>query len=138
MKRRDISKHALLAVYILMICLTLFYRQLPIPENLFGITDWFFYVVFASSIPMLFMFSKNKKADRLLGDLSYAVYITHFFIIKLMINTKLFIHLNIIYTSLFAIAATLCFSYLLTLFIEKPIDRYRQLRLKHKKEKNKR
>jgi peptidoglycan/LPS O-acetylase OafA/YrhL len=43
---------------------------------------WLFYLAFTAAIPFIFSISMRSRADRLLGDLSYPIYIAHWLIIR--------------------------------------------------------
>jgi peptidoglycan/LPS O-acetylase OafA/YrhL len=44
---------------------------------------WYFYGLFVLALPFIFMFSKNSKLDRIIGELSFPVYVSHHFIMFL-------------------------------------------------------
>lgn len=85
-----------------------------------------FFIIFFLLLPYVFEFSKKSKIDRFIGDLSYPVYISHLFILMLIIHFGIssFYHLGL-YLALFSIL----FSVLLHFLVLYPIDRYRQKRL---------
>jgi len=68
--------------------------------------------------------------DGIIGKLSYPVYITHFFIIKLFSNIPLFSNESIMKTILI-ILVTLLISYIGVKAVDDPIDRIRQRRVKN-------
>lgn len=62
------------------------YQFMPKQINLYVIprkVEWasLGIILFAATIPFIFEFTKNNKLDRFFGDLSYPLYIGHFFII---------------------------------------------------------
>lgn len=102
------------------------------PESKFHwiiIKEWSMYFLTPIVIPLLFDSFKNVPLNNFFADLSYPVYITHFSVID-------FLHFELDYASgekyftLWTLCITLVFSILLVYLIEKPIDRYRQRRIK--------
>lgn len=80
------SKTAGAAVFLTVINFIIFYEYThkPVEIGLYRIdliTDLIGLIVFAISIPFIFKLSKSSSMDRLLGDLSYPIYISHFFVI---------------------------------------------------------
>ena len=71
-------------------------------------------------LPLLFAITKQSKIDRLLGDLAYPVYLSHFLFMELN-RRLLFADSNID-----ILLATLLFSLLLVLFVESPLYELRQ------------
>ena len=47
-----------------------------------------YYILFFLFLPFVFELSKKSKIDRFLGDLSYPVYISHLFVLMLLIHLK--------------------------------------------------
>jgi peptidoglycan/LPS O-acetylase OafA/YrhL len=72
-------------------------------------------------VPFIFAMSKSMKTDRLVGELSYSLYLSHFLVFKvlsfLLIQQQVAIWY---YPALLAVAAALAFG------LELPIDRLRQ------------
>lgn len=79
-------------------------------------------IAFMLLIPNLFELTKNNKADRFIGELSYPLYILHFPIRTLFDGFAI----QNEYFGLSVLAATLCLSIPVHFLIEKPIDRLRQ------------
>jgi len=73
-------------------------------------------ILFATAIPFVFEFSKSNKIDRFFGDLSYPLYIGHFFIIHYFPYWKQWNPL--IGSIILAIILDVC--------VIKTIDRYRE------------
>ena len=59
-----------------------FLSGLPITTDLDRPALWLFYLLFAASIPFIFSISMGSRIDRLLGDLSYPIYVVHWFVIS--------------------------------------------------------
>jgi peptidoglycan/LPS O-acetylase OafA/YrhL len=83
LRGRKVSRKITGGATIGVIALTLFYPFTPFkaywPEN-----AWPYYAVVALTLPFIFKFSANSKLDRVLGDLSYPIYLTHFLVLRLM------------------------------------------------------
>lgn len=86
-----------------------------------------YYVMFFLLLPFVFEATKKSKIDRFLGDLSYPIYISHLFVLMVMlfyggVNYKnLGIGLSI---------ASILFSVVLQLTVVNPMEKYRQRRIK--------
>jgi peptidoglycan/LPS O-acetylase OafA/YrhL len=85
---------------------------------------WIYYVIIFFSLIVLFLWSRNSNFDRMIGEFSFPIYISHIPIIWLLINV---LHIakeqNTIYVVL---PATIGVSFLL-IEIQKRIDQYRHL-----------
>ncbi|MDE2025542.1 MAG: acyltransferase [Patescibacteria group bacterium] len=113
-------------VSILFICLTLIYQLiLSLPHA--NITEWVYYLFLALSIPFLFHFSKNIAIDRLLGDLSYPVYLFHVFCINIFLNMK-FQETNVL--KVVMLVTTILVAFFVDKFISVPFEILRQKRVK--------
>ena len=55
---------------------------LPVTKDLDRPELWLFYVLFAASMPFLFSLSVRSRLDRIFGDLSYPIYVSHWFVIR--------------------------------------------------------
>lgn len=129
-------KKPLLKIWLLcFVCITILYQYIsPVLASInyyFPRTlEWSYYLTLTLSIPLLFINSGNNKLDRLLGDLSYPVYITHFLIINLFIffGFSKSVDLN----KLLIIATTLVIALLVNKYVSIPIEKYRQARTGNK------
>ena len=84
------------------------------------------YVVFA--LPMLFRWTGAISLDRHLGELSYPLYLCHFSIVQ-MLNYYSF-RLGVLSRAALAIVLSCGVAYLSVIALERPIDRFRQSRLR--------
>lgn len=122
-KYTTISKSLLL----ILVLFTLFYSFIPFNslEGINGMQLSYFAVLF-TGIPFIFQLTIKSNIDRILGMLSYPVYISHIFIADILYNLgqgkSKFITLE-------AVFFTIILSVILVYFIERPIDRFRQKRL---------
>jgi peptidoglycan/LPS O-acetylase OafA/YrhL len=88
-------------------------------------TLWVFYIAFAAALPFLFALSKDSSIDRIVGELSYPLYVCHWTVIA---ATPYFLRGVIpgYYTSAAAFALVLIAAVTLTVLIEAPAERLRQ------------
>lgn len=97
--------------------------SLPFPH----MTDILYFLVLTAVIPFIFLLTKDNKIDRFIGELSYPIYIDHIFVVKILDNVQLprggfFMFWVVIFSMVFA--------YALVKYIDDPIDKIRQKRLK--------
>lgn len=78
-------------------------------------------------IPFIFNLFKTNKIDRFIGELSYPVYICHFLIIDILTH---FTALPNQFLGITTAISSIIFSILVLQFIIKPIDNFRQSRIK--------
>lgn len=94
-----------------------------------------YYLAFAIFVSFIFNMSKDSKLDRVIGELSYPVYISHFVFIKLVSP------ITLLATSLpglfIVILSTLVFSFLLNRYVQIPIDNFRHSLMKKNKKSKK-
>ena len=79
--------------------------------------------VFALLVPAVFSLSKNSTVDRWIGDLSYPLYLVHVLVLTIL-HVK-----NIPAPGAVLLPAALVTSALLLVFIDHPVERYRQRRI---------
>jgi len=83
---------------------------------------WLVLLMTVAALPFAFHFSAKLSFDRFIGDLSYPVYISHFLVITLLEREMKGAEE---YIGLAALVLTVAVSVVLTLAIERPIDRWR-------------
>ena len=97
---------------------------------LYIIKQYIHYALLTLSIPFIFLYTKKNSIDRFIGELSYPVYITHWFVLYYMIPA--FNHIFSLskdFSAQKAVIFSIVFSYLIIkLFIDR-IDAYREKRL---------
>jgi peptidoglycan/LPS O-acetylase OafA/YrhL len=74
-----------------LLLLTIFYTAIPIPEPYKEIC---FYMVFAMLIPLAFVYQNRTAFDRLIGELSYSIYVVHTLVIAFIFRAALSIGFN--------------------------------------------
>ena len=89
----------------------------------------FLLLAFALALPFLFLFQKRYSWDRTIGELSYPVYICHWFMILILKYGLKTVHLELPvapFSSLSVIAMSLIFSVGLNAYVAAPVDRLRK------------
>jgi len=81
-----------------------------------------YYLLTFLTIPFLFSFTKSSKFDRLLGDISYPLFLSHFLLINIL--TQIF-HLDHHLLGLATLIICLPLSYLTYIIFQKRIDLHR-------------
>ena len=88
---------------------------------------YLFLLIFSFSVPFVFFLTRKWKYDRWIGELSYPVYISHFFLLSLLNKMNIsIINSNL---GLFLVMACLIFSVLLNRFVAERVESYRQGRV---------
>jgi len=132
-----INYRYIISVCVIVVFLNVFYKYLPLPfRNLGGhgmLVQWEYYLVMAVSTPFLFIFSRIIKFDRVIGELSYPIYITHALIIEVL--GKIHFDMNNNINKILAILITIVTAVLLNKYIAAPIEKYRQARVKTTEDK---
>jgi peptidoglycan/LPS O-acetylase OafA/YrhL len=88
------------------------------------IAPWLIYTAIACAIPFIFNAFKDVAWDRWVGDLSYPIYLSHLVIIGLVLTFNWPMPVTI------AIGGTLALSIALLILVDRPMDRWRQMRAK--------
>lgn len=94
----------------------------------FEVKRLFFYMVVALLLPFVFIFTKNNKFDRDLGELSYPVYLVHIFVITVF--SVIGVH-----AAIWIVIGSVLSAFLLNFYIANPIDRIRSRRIEFEVEK---
>jgi peptidoglycan/LPS O-acetylase OafA/YrhL len=116
----------LLLVYCILF--TSLYGYIPVVKNQLMPFSWNEIIYFTSivlSIPYIFIFYRNSRADRWIGELSYPMYLSHFLIAGFIYKLPF----SILRQSWCIVVFTLLFSHLLNTIVQKPIDKFRSSRL---------
>jgi len=130
-KNRKIPKKLSVSALLFLIFLIVFWRSIPsiFSYHQFYLKDWGYYFFLTASIPLIFLLFKSNPLESLLGKISYPVYVSH-----VLVGDFLHHNFGLKTGNLNAFAvifiATIIFSFLLVRFVDEPIDKYRQNRLK--------
>jgi peptidoglycan/LPS O-acetylase OafA/YrhL len=79
-----------------------------------------FYALAFFTLPPLFQFTKNFKLDRILGDISYPLYLSHFLIINIFTQI---VHVNQYYLGFLTLLVCLPLSFLTYFFFQKRLTK---------------
>lgn len=108
-------------VLLALLLITFSFQFLPFNDSY--VLGYSYLILVAASLPMVFFLTKNNKLDKLIGDLSYPVYISHTLIMLLFVK--------FITPEFFGIAVAIA-SIIVSIFLNKligdPIDKWRQKR----------
>jgi len=131
---KNISRQFLSLLFVVYLMYLFAYNNISLPLDFtFDTTlNFLHYIVFTGILPFIFLYTNKNKWDRLLGELSYPLYISHIFIIKIMNNLPVIKDSSLL--GPIAIFFTIIFSVALIRWIEKPVEDYRQKRVIIKKE----
>lgn len=91
-----------------------------------SINHWIFYVCVTVAIPFVFLATKNWRFDRLLGELSYPLYLVHGFVIGIVLSSGALKSPGNLWTEIIIIGCSVGTASLIYMFIEEPIDRFRR------------
>jgi peptidoglycan/LPS O-acetylase OafA/YrhL len=83
---------------------------------------WVSYMLFAISIPFIFIFSKNNRVDRFIGEMSYPLYLVHGIMIGLVFTYFKTDKFNL---TIIAIISSIFMSYNVYFFIDRRVDNWR-------------
>ncbi len=121
----------LYGIFICFILYLLLYNFIPIIFSFpfLQISDVFYFIVLVFSIPFIFLLTQKNRFDRMIGQLSYPIYITHFLIIKIFDNVHIF-YINSNAKVIAIICLTLFTSIFIMRYFENPLDSYRHKHLK--------
>ena len=114
-------------VWVFMVAVIFAYPNLPRPQLPYKLYD-LVSVQVAVSIPFIFHFTKKMEYDQLIGKLSYPIYMSHWIVITCLKEC----HIDLITENIgiFTVFSTIIVSVGLWLFIDEPIDKFRQLIIK--------
>ncbi|HYT45074.1 MAG TPA: hypothetical protein VEP90_22295, partial [Methylomirabilota bacterium] len=128
---KKIPTHWLVGICLLLFACILVYSHIPLPHLRYKwllFNDYIYYLGVTASLPFLFQFSNVFRFDAFIAQLSYPIYISHFFTNEVLAST----HIVKPHTQAFTIIGLLCvliFSFAIMYLLENPIDTYRQKRI---------
>lgn len=112
-----------LPFFFFIVLFILTFQYVPLSNQ---IKMYLFYVCFVISLPFIFHYSKGSKIDRLIGELSYPVYLSHImigYVVGQLFPVKSFLF------SLTTASLSIIFSILLNKYLIGRIEIYRQKRI---------
>ncbi len=99
----------------------LLFNYLPGP---YIVRQWIFYIALILSLPFMFIYSKDYRVDRFIGELSYPIYISHH-LICMILST----HLNGSMFGAVTVVASVLVAITLQILVQEPIDKFRRNRM---------
>lgn len=120
---RKVNEQLPLLATLAIIALVLVYNYLPGGE----VRNWSFYTLLFIALPFIFIFSRKRRIDRWIGELSYPVYISHILVFTVCSSHFISSRVDL---ALATVAGSLLFSIILFKWFIQPIENYRQGRLK--------
>lgn len=82
-------------------------------------------LVLAPVVPVLFLLTQNSRIDRYIGELSFSIYVIHY---PALLTLNLFVPPEYMFRA--TVAVSVLGAMLLYQFVEKPVDRWRQRRVR--------
>ncbi len=122
-ERKNVNVNYLYLAFGVMLLFTAVYSK-----YFFSGKTYLYFTGFFLTLPFLFEHTKRMKFDAFIGELSYPVYISHLLILGVLD------HFQVPVIGGKGLTLTLCtvaFSILLNELVSKPIEKYRQSRVKH-------
>lgn len=117
------SREFLLIAMLFMILFTVTFQVIPIMHV---VKQWTYYVALVLLLPFIFVLTKDHVFDRVLADLSYPVYLSHLFVIEVLLIV------GITKGGPFGLMVSILsisFSVGLVRYVERPVDHIRQQRV---------
>ena len=119
---RWLARKLSVPLFLIVLAMVLGYRYLPAYRGHLGMPYTSF--VFAAAIPWIFALTRENKLDRWVGELSYAVYICHWFVAQALGQAGVgWVQQN---KGVLTCALAIGLAILLERVVERPIDRWRQ------------
>ena len=104
------------------------YNMLGLPHGSFNSFAYLF--TFAALIPYVFSLTHSWKFDRFLADMSFPLYLVHWPVAGISIYIRDYFLLSLPeYRGLVPAAASIAAAALLVIFVERPVERWRQSRI---------
>ncbi|MDE1466863.1 acyltransferase family protein [Aurantiacibacter sp. D1-12] len=119
----DLPKWLHGAVLAAMVVLIVF---LPQTGAGYQVQAWSVYIGIAAGAPFAFALTRNISWDRWIGEMSYPIYLTHLIVVAGVLIYE------VPYPVWSVIGITLTVSALLMVFVERPVDKWRQARVRRR------
>jgi peptidoglycan/LPS O-acetylase OafA/YrhL len=89
-------------------------------------TQILFYLYVGVSVPILFRMTGHHPTDRRLGELSYPLYLCHYLLVSIVGRFSGYLMGGAFVRASLVLIASVFVAYLVTVFFDTPIDRFRQ------------
>lgn len=132
-KKKTIPLIISVGMYLFLIGSTIYYESLPINLNYKTTVvgkEWFYVFLTMFALPFIFNLTNKIHVDRIIGELSYPIYLSHLLVITFLIKV-MSVQPNQSSSTLLFISVTTLVSFIIFYFFERPIEKFRQNRLKH-------
>lgn len=129
-KLKELKKNFAILLFVVIIAFTIVYDVITFEYKYIT-----FLVILFIGLPYLFLWTKNMTYDRLIGELSYPIYICHILILTIVLSFKIDNPIFIQGGVCIAVCVlSVLFGSVMNKFIEIPLDKYRQRRIKKYKD----
>lgn len=118
-----ISRALLSVALVFMVLFTVTFQMIPVVHV---VKQWTYYFALVFLLPFIFVLAKDHPVDRALADLSYPVYLSHLFVIEVLLIVGMTKGGSF---GLIVSILSISVSYVLVRFVERPIDEIRQRRV---------
>ncbi len=127
-RRLNLNRYILFVIYTILLLMIMIYYHIP-NLTIYNIdVNRSMYTIFLTiTIPFVFIFTRNNKLDRFLGELSYPIYITHVLIIDILQSYIPNIYRS--YVPLFLFILLMIVSTILVKFLFYPLEAYYRKKL---------
>ena len=96
------------------------FRILPLLDSVVAVV---FPFAFALFVPAVFASTSRLRVDRWIGELSYPLYLVHFFVLSVLVS------LSVVVPSFVAVLLSVVAAAILVIAVDRPIEVYRQKRI---------
>jgi len=106
------------------------YNRLGLPHGPYA--SFLYLFVFAAALPCVFELTRSWKVDRFLADMSFPLYLAHWPVSGIWFYFRDYLHLSSVwpeYPGLIPAIASVATAALLVIFLERPVEKWRQSRL---------
>jgi peptidoglycan/LPS O-acetylase OafA/YrhL len=120
----------LMAIYLAIVGSILYYGRLGLPYGPYA--SFAYLAVFAAAIPYVFRLTQSWKVDRFLADMSFPLYLAHWPVAGIWFYFYDYLHLTPPwpqYRGLFPAILSVAAAALLVIYVERPVERWRQSRV---------
>lgn len=121
-KDKNIKREWLWSAFGLISVATLIYQWVNIPEK--NVT---YFALLVLLIPFIFLLTRRSEIDKKIGELSYPIYISHLFVLSVMLFFPWY-QVPVAQRGIILALCTIIFAILLNKYVAAPIERFRKAR----------
>jgi peptidoglycan/LPS O-acetylase OafA/YrhL len=127
-RTKSVSKNVGNVLLLILILILFFYEEISLPLNT---KNWMFFFILFLSIPFVFFSFKDYKFDRQIGELSFAIYISHHALVSVL-RPYFFAHTNYIWSYGYAIVTgSILLALIFNYVIIRPLEVYRRKKVEY-------